>query len=233
MTFETNLRRGTTVLALTTALAATPLTAQETASGDNGNDDSDASEPADTTNADQRVASVGDTDITGADVTAFIETLPPRMRQQPPQMLTSVALQQLVLRELLLQEAMAEDLGEDPEVITLVEEAADIAREDAMVQVYLQRELEARVTDEAVQQTYDRLVEQSDQELPPLEQVRAQIERQLQQQAVQAVQQDLAADVDVIVYGPDGEPMQSDASNEDSSGSSSEEASGGTSQDSK
>lgn len=223
MTFETTLCRCTAVLALTTTIAATPLAAQETASGNN---DAATSEATDTTSADQRVASVGETDITGADVTAFIETLPPRIREQPPQMITSIALQQLVLRELLLQEAMAENLGEDPEVVTLVEEAADVAREDAMVQVYLQRELDARVTDEAVQQTYDRLVEQSDQELPPLEQVRPQIERQLQQQAVRAVQKDIAADVDVIVYGPDGAPMQSDQSTEDSSASSSEEASG-------
>ncbi|WP_143042311.1 hypothetical protein [Citreimonas salinaria] len=86
--------------------------------------------------------------------------------------------------------------------------------EDEGPQVYLVRELENRVTDEAVQQTYDQIdqiAEQTEEELPPLEDVRLQIVQQLQQQAVQGHQQDLASDVEIVFYGPDGEPVEASA----------------------
>ncbi len=210
MIFETHMRRTTASIALIAALAASPVAAQDnsaTASSESQNQ----SGVTQSMNSDQPVASVGDTEITGADLVAFIDSLPPRMREQPPQMVVSMALQQVVLRELLLQEAEAQNLGEDTQVQTMVDEAANVAREDAMVQVYLQRELASRVTDEAVQQAYDQVAEQSEQELPPLEQVRPQIEQQLQQQAVQSLRQELAADVEVVIYGPDGEPMPGDS----------------------
>ncbi|MEI4263639.1 hypothetical protein [Roseovarius sp. D0-M9] len=207
MTSKTLLHRTTVGIAMIATLATTPLAAQE--SGSSGSSESQTQ--ADATqliNPDQRIASVGETEIIGSDVSEFIDSLPPRMRQQPPQVLISMAVQQTVLRELLLQEAEAQNLGEDPEVQSIVEQSADVAREDAMVQVYLVRELENRVTDEAVQQTYDEIAEQTEEELPPLEDIRLQIEQQLQQQAVQGVQQDLAADVEIVFYGPDGEPME-------------------------
>lgn len=207
MTSKSLLRRTTVGIAMIAALATTPLAAQE--SGSSGSGESQTQSGAvQLINPDQLVAPVGETEIIGADVSEFIDSLPPRMRQQPPQMLISMAVQKMVLRELLLQEADTQNLGEDPEVQSIVEQAGDVAREDAMVQVYLMRELETRVTDEAVQQTYDQIAEQTEEELPPLEDVRLQIEQQLQQQAVQGVQQDLAGDVEIVFYGPDGEPME-------------------------
>ncbi|MDG4647919.1 hypothetical protein P6F26_05640 [Roseibacterium sp. SDUM158017] len=207
MTSKVLLRRTTVGIAMIAALATTPLTAQESGSSGSGESQTQSS-VSQLISPDQLVASVGEAEISGADVTEFIESLPPGMRQQPPQMLISMAVQQIVLRELLLQEAEAQNLGEDPEVELIVEQAADVAREDALVQVYLVREIEARVTDEAVQQTYDQIAEQTEEELPPLEDVRLQIEQQLQQQAVRGIQQDLAADVEIVFYGPDGEPME-------------------------
>lgn len=207
MTSKALLRRTTVTIATIASLAATPLVAQEGGSSGSseGQTQSDATQMID---PDQLVASVGETEIVGSDVSEFIDSLPPRMRQQPPQMLISMAVQQVVLRELMLQDAKAQNLDEDPEVQSIVEQSSDVAREDAMVQVYLARELETRVTDEKVQQTYDQVAEQTEEELPPVEDVRLQIKQQLQQQAVQGVQQDLAADVEIVFYGPDGEPME-------------------------
>lgn len=207
MTTQTLLRRTTVGIAMIAALATSPLAAQESESS--GSAESQAqSDASQLINPEQLVASVGETEITGADVSEFIDSLPPQMRQQPPQIVISMAVQQMVLRELLLQEAEAQNLGDDPEVQSIVEQAAEMALEDAMVQVYLVRELETRVTDEAVQETYDQIAEQTEEKLPPLEDVRLQIKQQLQQQAVQGVQQDLAADVEIVFYGPDGEPME-------------------------
>ena len=154
------------------------------------------------------VATVGDAEVRGSDVLSFIGALPEPIRRQQPEMLVSLAVQQLVLRELILQEAMAQNLGEDPEVQALTEGAAQGAQEDAMVQVWLQRELQNQVTDEAVQQTYDALQGQSEQELPPLDQVRPQVEELLRRQAIGTIRADLQQGADITFYGPGGQPMQ-------------------------
>jgi hypothetical protein len=70
-------------------------------------------------------------------------------------MLVPIALDQLVMRELILQQAMTENLGEDPEVIARVDSSNQTAEEDAMVQVWLRRELKGAVTDAEVQRIYD------------------------------------------------------------------------------
>lgn len=163
--------------------------------------------------AETLIATVGEERITGADVVATIDALPPQLRQQPPALLIPMAVDSLVTRELILGEARAQNLGEDPEVRSLADASAEIAEEDAMVQVYLQRELASRVTDEAVQGAYDALAQSvqaqgAQGQLPPLEQVRPQIERQLQQQALQGLRSELQGDVAVVFYGPDGQPMQ-------------------------
>lgn len=168
-------------------------------------------QPAPGAGADTLVATVGEGRITGGDVMAMIGALPPQLRQQPPEMLVPMAVDSLVLRELIVQEARAQNLAEDPEVQALVETAGQAAQEDAMVQVYLQRELGSRVTDEAVQQAYDAVAQTAQGQLPPLEQVRPQIEQQLQQQALQGLRAELEGDVVVVFYGPDGRPMQAGA----------------------
>jgi hypothetical protein len=189
---------------------------QGTGGQDMGGQDMGASAEA-AMGPDTLIVTVGEERITGADVVATIDTLPPQLRQQPPALLIPMAVDSLVTRELILQEARAQNLAEDPEVRSLADASAEIAEEDAMVQVYLQRELESRVTDEAVQGAYDALAQSvqaqgAQTQLPPLEQVRPQIERQLQQQALQGLRSELASDVAVVFYGPDGQPMQAQPS---------------------
>ena len=138
--------------------------------------------------SDSVVATVGDAEIRGSDVMTVIGMLPPQLQSQPPQMLVPMALQQLILRELILEEARALNLADDPEVVALVESSAQTAEEDAMVQIWLDREMADVVTDEAVQQVYEGAQAQGAQNLPPIDEVRPQIEQHLRQQAMQDIQ---------------------------------------------
>ncbi|WP_299358537.1 hypothetical protein [uncultured Paracoccus sp.] len=104
---------------------------------------------------DTLVATVGEAEIRGSDVMMVIGMLPPQLQSQSPQMLVPIALEQLILRELALEKARGQNLAEDPEVIALVTGATQTAEDDAMVQVWLDRELAKAVTDEAVQTSYD------------------------------------------------------------------------------
>jgi predicted lipoprotein with Yx(FWY)xxD motif len=143
-----------------------------------------------------------------------IGALPPQLSSQPPEMVMSMALQQLVLREAIVQEARSQGLAEDPEVQSLVEGATQSAEEDALVQVWLQREISGRVTPEAVEAAYAGLQAASGEEpVPPLDEIRAQIEQSLAQQAVSDLRGALLSNTQVTVYGPDGQPVeqQSDA----------------------
>ena len=251
MTFESLMRRAAIGASLSLAVAAGPALAQDNATAGQTGQSSQSTQADQSATSGQSgeqsrslapetvLALVGDSEIRGADLIEFISAMPPRMRQQPPQMLMSMALDQVILRELLLQEAQAQNLAEDPRVTEIVDRNAQVAQEDAMVAVFLEDQLASRVSDEQVQQTYEQLQSQAgaDQSLPPLEALRPQIERQLQQQAVQALRDELVQDVEVVVYGA-GDPESqsganaSDQSQDNGSGSAEGSTSGSTSSDS-
>ena len=157
---------------------------------------------------DSVVATVGDAEIRGSDVMTVIGMLPPQLQSQPPQMLVPMALEQLILRELILEEARGQSLADDPEVVALVENSTQTAEEDAMVQVWLDRQMANVVTDEAVQQVYEGAQAQGAQGLPPIEEVRPQIEQHLRQQAMQDIQMRLRQGADVVLYDPTGRPLE-------------------------
>jgi hypothetical protein len=159
------------------------------------------------------VATVGDKEIRSADVMRVIGLLPEPMRAQPPELLVPLAVDQIVLRELILQEARAENLQDDPEVAELAQQSAQAGEEDAMVQIWVQRALESRVTDERVQQVYDQLTAGAGegQEVPPLEEVRPQIEQQARQQALGEIRAELEQGADIVFYDPSGNPLDPNA----------------------
>lgn len=213
--------------------AAMPALAQENQSKDAGqaSDQQDSSAANSTTagnqqQADSLVATVGKKEIRGSDVMTVIGLLPPQLQSQPPQMLVPIALEQLILRELILQEAQAQNFAEDPEVIALVEDSAQTAEEDAMVQVWLDREMANAVSDEAVQNVYDQAKAQSQEELPPLEEVRPQIEQSLRQQAMQEVRMQLREGADIVLYDPTGRPMEQDGAAQPESNQASSDGTG-------
>lgn len=220
----------TTTSALILSLAVAPLHAQES---DTTNQNADAQAKSDTMdkadagsgtannsdngstgmNADALVVTVGDKDILGSDVSAAISLLPPQLRQQPPAMIVPMAVNQLIARELILDAAMAENFGEDPEVIALVDEAQNATQEDAIVQVWLDRKLDEQVTDKEIKAEYEEIKAGTDQAIPPLEDVSAQIEQQLRQEAFAGIQQNLREDVMITFYGPDGKPQTATSEN--------------------
>ncbi|MGR3249223.1 MAG: hypothetical protein ACU0DH_00480 [Paracoccus sp. (in: a-proteobacteria)] len=155
-----------------------------------------------------------------------IGALPPQLRSQPPQMLVPIALDQLIMRQLILQKARQANLAEDPEVVALVTGATQAAEDDALVQVWLDRELQDSVTDEAVQQSYDTAQAQGQTDLPPLEAVRPQIEQHLRRQAVEELRTQLREGADIVLFDPTGQPIEntqqaSQSSGDGSSGSNS------------
>lgn len=158
--------------------------------------------------SDAVVATVGSTEILSSDVMTFIGTLPPQLQSQPPQMLLPMALDQLVLRELILEDARSQNLADDPEVIALAGTSAQAAEDDAMVQVWLDREMANVVTDEAVQQAYDEAQAQGQQDLPAIEEVRPQIEQYLRQQEIENIGLRLREGAQIVLFDATGRPIE-------------------------
>lgn len=156
--------------------------------------------------SDSLVARLGDTEIRSSDVLRAMGQLPPTLNAQPPEMLAATAIQQLVLREAILQQAREAGLAQDPEVQSRVTAAAQAAEEDALLSVWLERELQTRVPPEAVDQAYAGLQAITTGELPPLEQLRGEIEQNLRRQAMEEIQTSLLEGADVTFFGPDGQP---------------------------
>lgn len=232
---RTFLKTSVTGLALAAVLGMTPVAAQQ--SGQDGTSGETGQQGAiqQAVSPDTVIATVGGTDIVGADLIAFLDTLPPQIRQQPPEMLLSMGAEQLVLRELFLQEARSRNLSEDPRVTAIIEEAGRTLEEDALVAVYLEDQLDARVTEEAVQQTYEQIQSQvPGGESLPLEEVRPQIEQQLRQQALLTIRENLTEGADVVLYGAGGVPIDGseNGSESDTAGSENGATSDGSSQDS-
>ena len=168
-------------------------------------------QPGETMAGDSIVARVGDKEIMQSDVVGVIEALPPEIKEQPPETLVPLAVEQLILRELLLEKAKQEGLESDPEVEALMAGAGaegEDARENAMVQIWLDRELEGAVTDQAVEQTYKDVQDQFGEDVPPMADIRPQLEEEVRRQAFLDLSVELQEEGDVTLYGPDGEPVQ-------------------------
>lgn len=193
---------------------------QSTGDGESGSTGQDGATATDGSQAEENalIVTVGDTDIWSADVAEQISMLPPQIRQQPPAMLVPMAINQLIMRELILQAAIAENLDQDAEVVALVDEVERASTEDAMVQIWLERALAERVTEDEVRAEYDEIQASTDQEIPPFEDVRAQIEQQLRQEAFSGLQENLREDVQITYYGPDGEPRTASSTDDAQNG---------------
>ncbi|PZX19649.1 hypothetical protein LX81_00106 [Palleronia aestuarii] len=194
-------------------------TDSDSASGSNDGSAASGSDSAgDTADEDQVVVSVEDAEITAGDVRDAIASLPPQVQQNPPDVLIPFAVEQLVLRELILAEAQSQNLSEDPEVQEIAGDGGEEAVEAATVRVYVQRAMEEVTTDEAVQSAYDEAAEASPQPLPPLEEVRPQIEQQIQQQRLLEIRDELRGQYEVVYYDENGEPREETPAGESDSG---------------
>lgn len=111
------------------------------------------------------VAKVNGADVTRSEVLEFITTLPEQVRQMPLQNLFPMARDQVVNNKLLTEKAAAANLSADPEVQKLLDQAkVQIERN-----VYVEREVAAKVNDAELQKAYTELKA----ELAKVEEVKA------------------------------------------------------------
>ncbi|NIA71856.1 peptidylprolyl isomerase [Pelagibius litoralis] len=123
-----------------TMMAAQPSFAQDT-----------APEPAPQAAEENAViARVNGDDIRQSDLIAFIQTLPPQLQGQV-QFLMPQLVQQLVNNALVTDAGRKADLAEDPEVQTRIAELEGII----IRQVFVQRTIDARVTDAKLAEAYE------------------------------------------------------------------------------
>ncbi len=72
---------------------------------------------------------------------------------------------------------------------------------------WLHSELGKRATDENGEAKYDELKSSSEEDIPPLDAVRARIEQQLRQEALGSVEDDVRKEVKIVYCGSDGKPQ--------------------------
>jgi peptidyl-prolyl cis-trans isomerase C len=111
------------------------------------------------------VATVNGTEIHRSDVVARIGQLPPQLQQMPAEFLIPALAEEMAIGRLVSGHAREAGLAEDPEVQQRVEDAES----RILQEVWLQRRVEERMTDEAVQEGYEAYLEQN----PPQEEVNA------------------------------------------------------------
>ena len=111
------------------------------------------------------VGRVNGAEIRRSEVTAVIETLPEQYRQLPGNYLFDLVLTQIIDRKLMAAEAETAKLGDDPEV----KQRIAMAREQALQEAWLGREIEKGVTEDKMRERYKKMLA----EQPPQEEIRA------------------------------------------------------------
>ncbi len=213
MTILKHLLGGAAVAALVggTALAQTQTQDSGDQAASPSTDQSGEAEGIGASGQDRLIATVNDAEIREADVTEALESLPPQARQAPSQMLLPMVVEQLLLRELILAEAEADNLRDDPEVVALVETQSGDVEDQAILSIWLQRALAERVNDQAVSDAYDSFKSANPDSEVTMEEARPQIEQALTQEAMQAIATDLRSDATIVFYDASGNPMEEGA----------------------
>lgn len=111
------------------------------------------------------IATVDGEEIYLAEALQAIRALPPQVQQMPLEMILPVLAEQLAIGRVIQQRALDEGLQDDPEV----QERLARAEADIMQDVWMDRQVDARISDEALNEAYTRFVEDN----PPVEEVSA------------------------------------------------------------
>ncbi|SEA31697.1 peptidylprolyl isomerase [Rubrimonas cliftonensis] len=111
------------------------------------------------------VATVGGASVTLADVQAVMSELPAQYRQAPDDVLYDYIRQQLVDQRLLAAAAEADGLADEPAVA----QSLRLQREGLLSQAYVSRQVEERMTEEALREAYQTRIETA----PAVAEVRA------------------------------------------------------------
>ena len=105
-----------------------------------------------TPSPDAVIAKVGGDEIHYADLQEASQTLPEQLRQLPPTMLYPMLLDQLVDRQVIVQQAKKENLQSDPKVQVAIQRATNAALQNAL----LTREIQPMLSPEAIKARYDQ-----------------------------------------------------------------------------
>lgn len=210
-----SMRTFASALAIAAGVGAAPAMA-ESGTDTQGQDQMQSGSASETTQSpaasgeqdqsDRVVAKVGEEEIRQSDVLTAIEGLPQGVQQTPPQMLLPAVVDQLIMRRLIVERARAEGLESDPEVQDLVEADTDSAIEQALVEVWLKRELDERVTDADVDKAVEEL-QATNPDMGDAPTVVPQVRQALQVQAMTDISDELRGDAEITFYGPDGQPV--------------------------
>ena len=111
------------------------------------------------------IATVDGEEIYLAEALQAIRALPPQVQQMPLEMILPVLAEQLAIGRVIQQRALDEGLQDDPEV----QERVARAEADILQDVWMDRQVDARISDEALNDAYTRFVEDN----PPVEEVSA------------------------------------------------------------
>lgn len=107
----------------------------------------DAAAPAD---EDPVVATVNGAPILRSEVIDLISKMPQEYQQYPLEMLVPMMAEQAALRRLVTEQAVASDVGSDPAVIAQIKSATDAI----LGQAWLERQVDAQLTEDKVQEAY-------------------------------------------------------------------------------
>lgn len=218
MTAVIHLSRVATVAALlgSTAVVA-PVVAQDDQApsqqaGGDTTSESAAIGGAGTAAENMLLATVNGVEIRQSDVTQVISSLPPQMRQLPPEMILSMAVDQVVTQELFLEAARAQDLANDPEVKSLVEPLIEQLTEQAMVRVWLSRQFNEQVDEARLQEEFAEFQEANSDSDLTFEQARPQLEQAVRREVLADLTVDLSEKADIVFYDASGDPVDPAAS---------------------
>lgn len=111
------------------------------------------------------VAKLGKDEVKRLEVFNFIQTLPDQTRQLPVEQLFPIALEQVINAKLISEKTQNVKLDKDPEV----QKQLDIAKSNIVRNVYMQRQVEEKLTEERVRKAY----EEYEANFPEIDEVKA------------------------------------------------------------
>lgn len=101
------------------------------------------------------VATVAGEDVKRSEVIGFINSLPEQLKQMPIDQLFPLARDQVINNKLINKKADAANLASDPEVVKALAQA----KESIIRNVYLERQVEAQVTNKKLADAYKQLLD--------------------------------------------------------------------------
>ena len=175
------------------------------------------------------IVTVNDVEIRQADVLNAIQNLPPQVQQMPPQMLLPIVVEQLLTRELILDRGRAANLQTDPSVLAIVKPQTQALEEQAVVNVWIDRELAKRVTEERINAAYEEFRAANPDTTVTLVAARPQLEQALRQEAMQDLSAELRESAAIVFYDASGNPVPANTSGQAGAAGSENNAAGQTS----